>query len=140
MSYTPPLDRMQFVIEQVLDAPASWRAQPDFADLGARTRREGVAPAGRFAASAGMPVDLAGNVREWTQSCEWKEIGAVRRLFSNLGRMLQGKERDASGRVCVGRYVAGSGWRDPALDRAPSSEDEDQGSIDRGFRLVREIR
>lgn len=103
-------------------------------------RYRATAPAGRFAASAGMPVDLAGNVREWTQSCEWKEIGAVRRLFSNLGRMLQGKERDASGRVCVGRYVAGSGWRDSALDRAPSSEDEDQASVDRGFRLVREIR
>lgn len=98
------------------------------------------APAGRFSATAGMPVDLSGNAREWTQTCEWKEIGAVRRMFSNLGRMLQGKERDASGRVCVGRYVAGSGWRDGTLDRGASSEDEDQAAIDRGFRLVREIR
>ena len=32
MSYTPPLERMRFVIEQVLDAPASWRAMPDFAE------------------------------------------------------------------------------------------------------------
>lgn len=98
------------------------------------------APGGRFPAAPGMPADLKGNVREWTQTCEYKEIGAVRRTFSNIGRFLTGKERNASGHICVGRYVAGSGWRDASADRTPTSEDEDQAAVDRGFRLLREIR
>jgi serine/threonine-protein kinase PpkA len=98
------------------------------------------APGGRFAAAPEWPSDLAGNVREWTGSCEFKEIGKVRQALGNFGRFLQGKERDASGRVCVGRYVAGSGWRDSGIERAASSEDEDSAAPDRGFRLLREIR
>ncbi|MEY2872958.1 MAG: hypothetical protein RLZZ373_329, partial [Pseudomonadota bacterium] len=46
-TWTPPLQRMQFVIEQVLDAPASWQQQPDFADLDADTAREVLEQAGR---------------------------------------------------------------------------------------------
>lgn len=98
------------------------------------------APAGRFAANAEMPMDLDGNVREWTSTCEFKEIGAVRKALGNFGRFLQGKERDSSGRVCVGRYVVGSGWRDTRPEQAASVEDEDHAAVDRGFRLLREIR
>ncbi len=98
------------------------------------------APVGRVAAPQGWPTDLVGNVREWTQSCEFREIGAVRRTIANFGRILQGKERDASGRVCIGRYVAGSGWRDGSAQRTASVADEDSAAADRGFRLVREIR
>jgi formylglycine-generating enzyme required for sulfatase activity/predicted Ser/Thr protein kinase len=98
------------------------------------------APVGRLAAPEGWPADLVGNVREWTQSCEFREIGAVRRTIANFGRLLQGKERDASGRVCIGRYVAGSGWRDASAMRTASVADEDSAAADRGFRLVREIR
>jgi serine/threonine-protein kinase PpkA len=105
----------------------------------ADTFRE-TAPVGRFGAPEGWPTDLVGNVREWTQSCEFREIGAVRRTIANFGRLLQGKERDASGRVCIGRYVAGSGWRDGAAQRTASVSDEDSAAADRGFRLVREIR
>ena len=98
------------------------------------------APSGQFAAAPEWPSDLSGNVREWTASCEFKEIGKVRQALGNFGRFLQGKERDSSGRVCVGRYVAGSGWRDSNIERAVSSEDEDKAAPDIGFRLLREIR
>ncbi len=103
-------------------------------------RFRATAPVGGFGAIDAMPRDLAGNVREWTNTCEFKEIGAVRRAVANFGRLLQGKERDKDGRVCVGRYVAGSGWRDSALDRGASAEDDDSAAIDRGFRLIREVR
>lgn len=98
------------------------------------------APVGHLPAPEGWPADLIGNVREWTQSCEFREIGVVRRTIANFGRLLQGKERDASGRVCIGRYVAGSGWRDRSAQRTASVADEDSAAADRGFRLVREIR
>lgn len=98
------------------------------------------APVGRFHSAEAMPMDMAGNVREWTASCEFKEIGALRKAMSNFGRFLQGKERDPSGRVCVGRFVAGTGWRDAEADRNAQAEEEDTAAVDRGFRLVREIR
>lgn len=71
---------------------------------------------------------------------EFKEIGAVRKAMSNFGLFPQGKERDTSGRVCVGRHVAGSGWRDAQVDRNAEPEEEDTAAVDRGFRLLREIR
>jgi serine/threonine-protein kinase PpkA len=98
------------------------------------------APGGRFAAADDLPWDLVGNVREWTASCEYKEIGAVRKAMSNFGRFLVGKERDASGRICVGRYVSGSGWKDSEPQVGAVAADEDSTAVDRGFRLVREIR
>lgn len=97
-------------------------------------------PSGRFGSATDMPGDFTGNVREWTATCEFQEIGAVRRAMANFGRFLQGKERDSSGRICVGRYVAGSGWRDNVVDRAAEAADEDSAAVDRGFRLIREIR
>lgn len=109
-------------------------------DASCQDRYRQTAPVGRFHSAEAMPADLAGNVREWTASCQFKEIGAVRKTLSNFGRFLQGKERDTSGRVCVGRYVAGSGWRDAKIDRQAEAEEEDSAAVDRGFRLLREIR
>ena len=71
-TWTPPLQRMQYVIEQVLDAPASWRAQPDFADLDADTAREVLEQAGRFAVEVIAPINGSGD----TEGCRW-EASAV---------------------------------------------------------------
>ena len=48
-SYTPPLRDMQFVIEDVLQAPAAWRDIPAFAELDADTARAVLEEAGKFA-------------------------------------------------------------------------------------------
>lgn len=109
-------------------------------DARCQDRYRQTAPVGRFHSAEAMPADLGGNVREWTASCEFKEIGAVRKTLANFGRFLQGKERDTSGRICVGRYVAGSGWRDAQIDRPAEAEEDDSAAVDRGFRLLREIR
>ncbi|WP_338414904.1 acyl-CoA dehydrogenase family protein [uncultured Sphaerotilus sp.] len=67
-TWTPPLQRMQFVIEQVLDAPASWRQQPAFADLDADTAREVLEQAGRFAHEVIAPINGSGD----TEGCRWE--------------------------------------------------------------------
>ena len=100
------------------------------------------APAGRFSSAPAMPADLAGNVREWTGDCEYQKVGAVKRLGTSIGNLFRKDEDDKDTRkqVCVGRWVLGSGWRDGELDRAPSVESEGGAAVDRGFRLIREIR
>lgn len=64
LTYQAPLDDLQFIVEEVLDAPASWRALPAFADLDAATARAVLEEAGRFAgellAPTNGPGDLAG--------------------------------------------------------------------------------
>jgi alkylation response protein AidB-like acyl-CoA dehydrogenase len=72
-SYTPPLERMRFVIEQVLDAPASWRAMPDFAEVDADLAREVLAQAGRFAQDVIAPLNGPADL----QGCTWQPGGAV---------------------------------------------------------------
>jgi hypothetical protein len=42
-------------------------------------------PAGRFGSATDMPGDFTGNVREWTATCEFQEIGAVRRAMAGAG-------------------------------------------------------
>jgi hypothetical protein len=56
-SYAPPLRDMQFVIEEVLDAPASWQAMPAFAELDAGTARQILDEAGRFAGGVLAPIN-----------------------------------------------------------------------------------
>ena len=63
-TWTPPLQRMQFVIEQVLDAPASWRAQPDFADLDADTAREVLEQVGLGDKLKNKPNQLSGGQQQ----------------------------------------------------------------------------
>lgn len=98
------------------------------------------APGGHFASAPGMPADLAGNVREWTSDCEYQKVGAVKRLGTSIGNLFRKDDKDASKLVCVGRLALGSGWRDGELDRAASVESEESAAVDRGFRLIREIR
>lgn len=107
-------------------------------DADCRDSYRQTAPVGRFRSAQAMPADLVGNVREWTASCEFEEKNALSKAI--FGRSLKGLERDSSGRYCVGRFVAGSGWRDAEVDRKAESEDEDSAAVDRGFRLLREIR
>lgn len=107
-------------------------------DTSCQDRYRQTAPVGRFHSVEAMPADLAGNVREWTSSCEFKEKGALSKAL--FGRSLEGKERDSNGRYCVGRFIAGSGWRDAHVDRQAEAEEEDTATIDLGFRLIREIR
>jgi alkylation response protein AidB-like acyl-CoA dehydrogenase len=72
-SYTPPLRDMQFVIEDVLQAPAAWAAIPAFAELDADTARAVLAEAGKFAAEVLAPINGAGDL----QGCSWRD-GEVR--------------------------------------------------------------
>ena len=72
-SYTPPLRDMQFVIEDVLDAPAAWRGMPDFAELDADTARAVLDEAGKFAAGVLAPINAAADL----QGCRWHD-GEVR--------------------------------------------------------------
>jgi alkylation response protein AidB-like acyl-CoA dehydrogenase len=72
-SYTPPLRDMQFVIEDVLEAPASWAATPAFADLDVETARAVLEEAGKFAAGVLAPVNASGDL----EGCAWAD-GQVR--------------------------------------------------------------
>ena len=72
-SYTPPLRDMQFVIEDVLDAPAAWRGMPAFAELDADTARAVLDEAGKFAAGVLAPINAAADL----QGCRWHD-GEVR--------------------------------------------------------------
>lgn len=97
------------------------------------------APGGRFASAAGMPADLAGNVREWSADCEYDRQGRFERGTNRVLNLLPGKDRPTSELVCTGRLVLGSGWRDDSLDRDADGADPASAAVDRGFRLVREI-
>lgn len=70
-TYTPPLEDMQFVIEQVLDAPASWREQPAFAELDADIAREVLQQAALFATEVLLPINGPGD----KQGCRWSPDG-----------------------------------------------------------------
>ena len=70
-TYTPPLEDMRFVIEQVLDAPASWREQPAFAELDADIAREVLQQAARFATEVLVPINGPGD----KQGCRWSPEG-----------------------------------------------------------------
>jgi len=102
-SYIPPLRDMQFVIEDVLDAPAAWRGIPAFAELDADTARAVLDEAGKFAAGVLAPINAAADL----QGCRWHD----------------GEVRTPDGyREAYAAYVAG-GWA--ALSCAP--EDGGQG-------------
>jgi alkylation response protein AidB-like acyl-CoA dehydrogenase len=72
-SYTPPLRDMQFVIEDVLQAPAGWAAIPAFAELDADTARAVLEEAGKFASGVLAPINGAADL----QGCTWAD-GEVR--------------------------------------------------------------
>ena len=72
-SYTPPLRDMQFVIEDVLEAPAGWAATPAFAELDADTARAVLEEAGKFASEVLAPINGTADL----QGCTWAD-GEVR--------------------------------------------------------------
>jgi formylglycine-generating enzyme required for sulfatase activity len=105
-------------------------------------RYRATSPAGRFARAADLPADLIGNVREWTTTCEYRKANILKRTGTFLLNVPRKKENEVANpeQVCVARHVAGSGWRDAGGDRAATPADEDSAAVDRGFRLIREIR
>lgn len=67
-TYRPPLREMQFVIEDVLGAPAAWVGLPAFAELDADTARQILEEAGKFAAGVLAPINGPADL----QGCRWE--------------------------------------------------------------------
>ncbi len=65
-AYNAPLRDMQFVIEEVLDAPAQWAEIPAFAELDAATARSVLREAGRFASGVLAPINGAADLEGCT--------------------------------------------------------------------------
>jgi alkylation response protein AidB-like acyl-CoA dehydrogenase len=65
--YQPPLDDIQFVIEDVLKAPERWAQLPALADADADLAREVLAQAGRFAHDTLAPLNSSGDL----EGCLW---------------------------------------------------------------------
>ena len=102
-------------------------------------RADYTAASASFPAAPGWPADLAGNVREWTSSCEVRESKPERGALSRFGRWVTRKGPDPVTRTCVGRYVAGSGWRDTSATGRVAGARESHAAVDLGFRLIREM-
>jgi alkylation response protein AidB-like acyl-CoA dehydrogenase len=61
LSYTPPLKDMQFVLNDVLEAPAAFSAIPAFAEVDAALIQQVLTEAGRFAAGILLPLNAGGD-------------------------------------------------------------------------------
>ena len=72
--YRAPLQDMRFVMERVLQAPASWAQCVPFADLDLETVDAVLAEASRFAAGVLLPVNASGDA----VGCTRDESGGVR--------------------------------------------------------------
>ena len=72
-TYEAPVSDMVHLLTRVLGAPASWAAQPAFADLDADTAAEVLAQAGRFASEVLAPTNAPGDV----QGCTWSPEGVT---------------------------------------------------------------
>ena len=72
-TYEAPVADMQHLLTRVLDAPASWSAQPDFAELDADTAGEVLAQAGRFASEVLAPTNAPGDLH----GCTWTPEGVT---------------------------------------------------------------
>ena len=68
-TYRPPLADMRFVIEDVLQASASWAEVPAFADLDIDTAAQVLEQAGKFAAEVLAPINSAAD----RQGCRWHD-------------------------------------------------------------------
>jgi alkylation response protein AidB-like acyl-CoA dehydrogenase len=73
-TYAAPLEDMRFAIEQVLDAPASWRASPAFAELDGDTAGAVLEEAARFASEVLQPTNAPGDL----EGCTLDAQGHVR--------------------------------------------------------------
>ena len=72
--YLAPLQDMRFVIERVLEAPASWAACPGFAELDADTAAAVLEQAATFAREVLLPLNASGDL----QGCTLDADGGVR--------------------------------------------------------------
>ncbi|HUN94540.1 MAG TPA: acyl-CoA dehydrogenase family protein [Burkholderiaceae bacterium] len=68
-AYEPPLRDMQFVIEEVLGAPAQWAATAAFADLDVETARAVLEEGGKFAAGVLAPINGSADL----EGCSWRD-------------------------------------------------------------------
>jgi alkylation response protein AidB-like acyl-CoA dehydrogenase len=96
-AYTAPLREMRFVIEHVLDAPASWSACPAFAEVDADTAAAVLEEAARFASEVLLPINAAGD----REGC----------------RLADGGVKTPAGYRAAYRAFVGGGW--PALPCSP---------------------
>ncbi len=64
--YQAPVADMAYLINQVLDAPASWRELPAFAGLDAATATEVLQQAGKFAGEVLAPTNATGDLQGCT--------------------------------------------------------------------------
>jgi len=71
--YRAPLERIRFVLEQVLDAATSWRQIPAFEDVDTDIAREVVAQAARFSEDVLAPLNGPGDLA----GCRWSEAGVT---------------------------------------------------------------
>jgi alkylation response protein AidB-like acyl-CoA dehydrogenase len=67
MNFQPPLDDIQFIVHDVLNAPAQLQPLPAFADSDAGLMRQVVDEAGKFVASVIAPLQQVGD----TVGCRW---------------------------------------------------------------------
>jgi alkylation response protein AidB-like acyl-CoA dehydrogenase len=72
-TYQAPVADMLHLLTRVLDAPASWAAQPAFADLDTDTAAEVLAQAGRFASEVLAPTNAPGD----QAGCIWSPEGVT---------------------------------------------------------------
>jgi alkylation response protein AidB-like acyl-CoA dehydrogenase len=72
-TYEAPVADMMYLLTRVLDAPASWAAQPAFADLDADTAAEVLQQAGRFAGEVLAPTNAPGDLH----GCRWTPEGVA---------------------------------------------------------------
>ncbi|MDH4393681.1 MAG: acyl-CoA dehydrogenase [Aquabacterium sp.] len=72
-TYQAPVADMLHLLTRVLDAPASWAAQPAFADLDSDTAAEVLAQAGRFAGEVLAPTNAPGD----QHGCTWTPAGVA---------------------------------------------------------------
>jgi alkylation response protein AidB-like acyl-CoA dehydrogenase len=68
-TYNAPLRDMHFVIEEVLQAPATWVQTPAFEDLDADTSRQILEEAGKFANGVLAPINSAADL----EGCKWAD-------------------------------------------------------------------
>ena len=97
-TYAAPLRDMQFVIEDVLDAPAGWSALPAHADLDADTARQVLDEAARFASGVLLPINGPADL----EGCRWAD----------------GEVRTPAGYAAAYRAFVDGGW--PALACDPA--------------------
>ena len=68
--YTAPLRDMRFVLERVLDAPASWARCEAFADIDLDTASAVLEEAARFTSEVVLPTNSPGDIEGCTLDAE----------------------------------------------------------------------